>query len=335
MQKLTTEIVRQFIKPFEGKRISLKELRDELHITKDDAAFDDIRNIIFYLVQDGTVRATSERGVYKVIKKVVPVPVFSVQRERREPFMLKFPRNRETEIELPIADLAVVREGDLILIAGESNFGKTTLSLNFLGENIDEHPILLGNEFTKDDEPTPRFLARLDAMTWVRWTNGDGQDKFTLLPVYDDFAENVVKDRINIIDWINIDTGEHYMIGSLMEKIKRAVGNGIAIIVIQKAHNAESGRGGQFTKDFADLELLIDRHGIQESRVTVGKCKESTGAISGKSWAFRIVNAGTELHNVREVTKCWTCHGKGFTKSGGCPNCSEVGWIDKKGEFNG
>jgi hypothetical protein len=204
--------------------------------------------------------------------------------------------------------------------------------MNFLGRNIDYKPALLGNEFTKDNEPTPRFLNRLDTMDWVKWVDEQGQDKFILLPVYQDFAENVIKDRINIIDWINIETGEHYLIGTIMEEIKRAVGNGIAIIVIQKSAGAESGRGGQFTKDFADLELLIDKHTNMESRLTIGKCKEYTQSVTGRSWAYEI-NKGVRLRNIREVIKCPDCYGKGWKKFGvsnaPCPRCQKIGWITK------
>jgi energy-coupling factor transporter ATP-binding protein EcfA2 len=327
MIKLTTDEVREFLRPLEGKEISLADLRRELQILPGTDAFDDVRTIMFRLVQQGIVKASGKRnGVWKVIKKVNPVPVFSVHRERKPPVPLMFPKDRNTEMELEFAEHIVIREGDCILIAGQSNFGKTTLAMNFLGENIDKLPVLLGNEFTKDDDPTPRFLNRLDAMDWVEWVNGDGQDKFTLLPVYDDFAENIVKGRINIIDWINLP-GEYYLISPIMEAIKHAIGNGIAILVIQKNPGLDYGRGGAPTKDFADLEILIDKHSNTESRITIGKVKESTGAISGRSWAFGIFK-GVKLTNVREVKKCWKCYGKGYTKSGDCADCRGRGWID-------
>lgn len=339
MLKLTNDYVKQFLKPMEGRIITLTDLRKELQIEKGTAAWDDIRNILLELsrLKEPIVAQSGKRdGVWKVIRRAIAVPVFSVDRERRPPFDLKFPRDRETDIELPIAGKVVIREGDLILIGGVSNYGKTTMSMNLLGENIDYLPALLGNEFTKDNEPTPRFLERLDAMDvnkggWVSWINEDGQDKFTLLPVDEDFAENVIKDKINIIDWINLESGEHYLIGNVLKGIKKAIGKGIAIGVLQKGDKADAARGGQFTKDFADLELLIDRHGDFGSRITVGKCKESTERLTGRSWAFEIRNHGVAISNVREVVRCWNCHGKGYTNHGDCPDCMKIGWIEKKG----
>ena len=325
MAEITPDNVREFLRPYEGQKITIGEIRHELKIDKEDKSFDAIRVIMFRLAQDGVVKPTGKRSEYKVIKKVKPVPIFSVQRERRPPFKLMFPKDRTTEMEFPFAERVVIREGDCILLAGQSNFGKTTLAMNFLGENIDQYPVLLGNEFTRDDEPEARFLDRLDTMNWVEWTNGDGMDKFTVLPVYEDFAENIIKDKINIIDWINLP-GEYYMISSVMEGVKRAVGKGIAVVVLQKNEGVDYGRGGALTKDFADLELLLDKHSDIESRITVGKCKEKTASVAGRSWAFSI-SKGVNIKNIREVKKCKKCWGKGYIGGNACPNC-EGGWLD-------
>ena len=69
-------------------------------------------------------------------------------------------------------------------------------------------------------------------MDWVEWMNGEGGEKFTLLPVREDYAEHIVKDKINIIDWITWKNT--YQISKIMESIKREIGAGIAIIAIQK-----------------------------------------------------------------------------------------------------
>ena len=80
----------------------------------------------------------------------------------------------------------------MILISGQSNWGKTALCLNMCGENIDKNPVLMGNEYTTlDGQPNSRFLSRLDAMDWVDWYDDEG-DRFTLLPVRDDYAEHIV-----------------------------------------------------------------------------------------------------------------------------------------------
>ncbi len=209
----------------------------------------------------------------------------------------------------------------------------TTLCMNFLGENIELNPVIMGNQYTQivDEgyDIDPRFLNRLDMMSeWITWTNGDGKDKFTLLPVREDYAEHIVKNKINIVDWINIDTGEHYMIGTILEKMKRNVGRGVIIATIQKAEGATAGRGGQFTKDFADLELLVDKLNDREVLLTIGKCKEYNNNVIGKTYGYEI-QKGVKIINFREVKKCSTCHGFGSIRGSQCSICDGNKYVNK------
>ena len=327
MSEITQDEVRNFLATIEGQNITLRKLREEFHIIPETKSFNTIRTIVSRLVAVKILRPVGVRGEYRVVKQVKPVAVYG--RERRAPIEINFPKDFDTEMEMSFAKDLILREGDLILLSGRSNFGKTTLCMQFAGENIHLKPVLMGNEYTTlDNEPSPRFLHRVDTMSWINWGDENG-DNFTLLPVRNDYAEHIIKDRMNIIDWINIDTGEHYMIGSIMESIKRESGKGITIIAIQKAEGAESGRGGQFTKDFADIEILLDK--LPESDdvlLTLGKVKESKRKVAGKTFAYGI-SQGVKIINFREVIKCKSCYGKGWKFGKPCPDCSKSGYIDK------
>lgn len=329
MPEISTAEIKDFLNKTQGREVTLGQIRKEFNILPGTKSFDVVRNILFQLVEQKIVRPSGKKdGTYKVITQVQPVKIFSVQRERRPPFDLRFPKDFDTGMEMSAVENIVIREGDLVLISGVSNFGKTSLAMNFCGENIDRHPVLMGNEYTSPDlEPTPRFLNRLDTMDWVEWADIDGNDKFTLLPVRDDYAEHIIKDRINIIDWINIETGEHYMIGTILDGIKRQLGRGIAIIAIQKAGGAESGRGGQFTKDFTDCELLIDKLGSHETLLTIGKVKEYTKSVIGKTYGFGI-SQGVKIINFREVKKCFNCHASGYKAGKPCEICNQTKYVD-------
>ncbi len=332
MAEITTIEIKDYLSQIQGKEITLSDLRKEFNIIPGTKSFDAVRNIMFQLVGQRIVTPTGKKnGAYKVIKQVEPVRVFLPGRERRPPLDLIFPRNFDTMVQMGFAGDVVIREGDLILISGMSNYGKTTLCLNFCGENIDQHPVLMGNEYTTLAEdsyvPTPRFMNRLDAMEWVEWVDKEGNDKFTLLPVREDYAEHIVKDRINIIDWINIDTGEHYMIGNILENIKKQLGRGLAIIAIQKAEGAAAGRGGQFTKDFADLELLIDKFGKGEVLLTIGKVKEYNNQVIGRKYAY-MIGTGVKILNFREVKECPNCRAAGFKVGKPCETCNTKKYID-------
>lgn len=325
MAERLSDRLKQLLTDIQGREISLKDLRNELQIDPSSPAWDGIRQQMSNLAKQKIVKPSGRNdGVYKVIQQVKPVKVFG--RVTSEPFKLNFPKDYSTQKEMKFAKDIVFRAGDMILISGRSNFGKTALCMNILAENIDSHPVIMGNEYTTiDDQPTDRFVNRLTQMNWVEWMNGEGE-KFTLLPVREDYAEHIVKDKINIIDWINLE--EHYQISKIMEGIKRELGNGIAVVAIQKAEGAEAGRGGQFTKDFADVELLIDQYGdTEETLLKIGKVKESTRRVSGRTFVFSIVS-GVMITNFREVYVCQTCKGRKYIGVKKCNDCDGVGYSE-------
>ena len=167
-----TDKVREFIMPIQGRDIDLNYLRKELRIDPESSAWDYLRVVLFRLVGERKLRPSGKRdGVYRVITQVQPVPIFSITRERRPPFDLRFPRDFDTGMEMAFGEAVVIREGDLILVSGLSNFGKTLICLSFAGENIDQYPVLMGNEYTTLVEgeyvPSPRFINRLEAMEGI------------------------------------------------------------------------------------------------------------------------------------------------------------------------
>jgi hypothetical protein len=331
--------LRDFLWKAQGRDVDLKYLRAELKIDPSSPSWESIKVLMHNLAKEKVVRPSGRNdGNYHVVRQVKPVKVFVKERERRLPFQLIFPRDFNTMMEMLFAEYIVIREGDLISIGGVSNYGKTTMAMNFCGENIDKNPVLMGNEFTTrvgdtdEYEPTPRFLNRLDNMDWVQWTNGEGQDAFTLLPVREDYAEHIVKDKINIIDWVNLDAGRLYDISRVMDNIKAEIGRGIAIVVLQKDANSDSPRGRSFAKDFTDCELLIDKFTEAESMLTIGKVKESTKPVMGRKFAFEIFQ-GVKIVNFREIVQCPSCYGKGWKRAGNanipCEGCRRTGYINK------
>lgn len=337
MERLSDRL-RDFLRDAQGRDVDLKYLRSELKIDPADNAWDTIKVLLHNLVKEKVIRPSGRNdGNYHVVRQIKPVRVFADERERRLPFQLFFPKDFNTGMEMPFAEFIVIREGDLITIGGVSNYGKTAMALNFCAENIRYNPVLMGNEYTTrigetdEYEPTPRFLNRLDNMDWVEWVDDAGADRFTLLPVREDYAEHIVRDKINIIDWINLDANKLYDISRVEDDIKAEIGRGIAVIVLQKGEG-EMARGGQFTKDFTDCELLIDKFTEMESMLTIGKVKEYTKPVIGKKFAFGIFK-GVKIMNFREIVKCPTCYGKGWKKSGNtsipCDDCNKTGYIDK------
>jgi len=339
MAERLSDRLREFLRNAQGRDVDLKYLRSELKIDPDSPSWETLKVLMHNFAKEKIVRPSGLKdGNYHVVRQVKPVRVFIKERERRPPFGLFFPKDFNTGMEMNFVEHIVIREGDVITVGGVSNYGKTTVAMNFCGENIKYNPVLMGNEFTTrvgetdEYEPTPRFLNRLDSMDWVEWVNGTGEDAFTLLPVREDYAEHIVKDKINIIDWINLEGSRLYDISKVMDNIKAELGRGIAIIVLQKDPSSDAPRGRSFAKDFTDCELLIDKFTERESMLTIGKVKEYTRPVIGRKFAFGI-SQGVKIINFREIVRCNICYGKGWKKSGNtsipCDDCNRTGYIDK------
>ena len=334
-KRLTTDEVRAWVDFIEPGR--------EFHYTKaldglvHPSMYDSLRKIMYELVKQRVIKPSGMHdGVYKKIQIIEPVKWWEADSSAY--YDITHPHSIIDLSTFGWGDIVNISSGDCIVVAGVSNFGKSSVVLNYLARNIDTHQcLLMGNEYTTlDGMPSPKFKRRIESMN-VNWFKEDGSPKFELLPVSADYDCYVQSGKLNIIDWIN-EPENPYMIGRIMENIKKNIGDGIAVIVVQKNRVNDQGVGGQFTEHFADMYLSLDPYNVDvfpETRITLGKVKDTKQGVraTGRSWVFSIRDNGANLNNIREVTRCKSCYGKGYTHSGKCPNLDCVaGWValDKK-----
>ena len=212
-----------------------------------------------------------------------------------------------------------ISPGDIIVIAGTSNMGKTAFCLNFLWENMDSFPCtLMGNEYTPG-----KFKRRVSRMTWKEPLNGNNEPKFELIERREYWKDIIRPDNINIIDWLNL--GDNwYEIGKVIEDIQSKLHRGIALISIQKDEHKTLGRGAGFSEELASLYLVMDFE-----RLLIRKCKEwKEWNPNGKMYGFKIIDGGVKFHNIRLINKCRKCWGSGNHKGEECDNCNGSGYVD-------
>jgi len=328
MKELTQDQVWKWIE-LENDDFRIEDFRRKHNIAPDSSNFS---VAIHRFEKERKIKRVS-RGCYRKVKTIEPVKWWDV--EDKQPLDFCWPVSYIDGSTFGLEDLIEMYEADMILISGVSNFGKTSLTLNILAENLalfKKMPVLMGSEYTAaDGKITPKFKKRLDQMAIIRndaeyWVNGDGS-KFKLLPVGADYEDYVEADTSNYIDWISLP-GEYYLIDTVMKSIKDRVGNGIGVIVLQKNKASEHGEGGERTARYADVEIKIDPYG-EESMLTIGKVKSPKARVSGRSWAFKIQNYGANLAKIREVVRCYKCWGKGWVQGQKCEVCNGLKYIDK------
>ncbi len=232
---------------------------------------------------------------------------------------IKFPYGVEDGSQFGFDGRVLISPGDIIVIAGVSNMGKTAFCLNMLWENMDKYPCtLMGNEYTP-----AKFKRRVKRMDWHSPYNEDGTPKFELIERHRDWKDIIRPNNINIIDWINL-SDNFYQIGAIIEGIQEKLLNGIAVISIQKDATKDRGLGGGFSEHLASLYLTVDFE-----RLNIIKAKEWCDFNpNGKSYGFELVNGGTKFNRIRLIEKCPHCHGKGYAMGAKCEDCQGKGWVD-------
>lgn len=326
-KSITKEQIWQFIQ-MGDEEFSLEDFRRRYYISAESANF---YVAIKHLMDERKIKRIG-RGLYRRVKKVNPVNWYSPNGQKSAIDNFKFPSSHEDYSRFGIEDLVEIFPGDMILISGVSNYGKTGLALNILGENIDlfKHNVVMGSEHTKaDGEADPKFVRRIFNMDWCEWVCND-KPKFDLLPVDSDYEDYVVPGALNIIDWISLP-GEYFMIDDLTKKIKRMAGDGVIVAVTQKNRASEFSEGGERAERYVDVHLKLDPYGESESLLTIGKVKATKQGqkASGRHWAFRVVHAGANLADIREVVKCHICNGRGQVAGYPCTICKGRKYVDK------
>jgi hypothetical protein len=333
MERLSDKLI-AYLRLAEGKNVNLKDIRSALNIETGSKDDNNLRTQMSTTLIEKKIVSSLGRndGIYKVIKPVQPINWWE-DRENEEPLNFRFPRCYEDNTEFGIEDLVEIYAGDMILIAGTSNYGKTTIALSLLGENLGlMAAYLMGSEYTAaNGKISPKFKRRMKRMNWVEWMAG-GKPRFQLYPVGADYEDYIQPDALNVVDWITLP-GEYYLIDSVMKSMKDRVGNGVIVAVLQKNRNMEWGEGGERSERYADVYITIDSFS-NESILTLGKVKApKKSKATGRMWAFSIVDYGANLHNIREVIKCPKCWGKGYTGSANnykkCDTCEGRKFVDR------
>jgi len=315
--RIIRKMVDEWLSDHKGETFDLDTICRQLDIKIRDDRHTVIKKLHYEIDAKKLEMSDFKRGLYTYIDKTF-VSIDWVNASPLTTIPIKWPIG-EDESHFGFADNVCISPGDIVVIAGVSNMGKTAICLNLLWDNMDiRHCTLMGNEYSGG-----KFKRRTTNMTWANPLKEDGTPKFDLIERHDRWKDIIKPDDINIIDWINL-ADNFYQIGSIIEGIQSKLRNGIAVISLQKSDQKSLGLGGGFSLHLASLYLAIDFE-----RLTVVKAKEWYGVNpNGKMYGFSIGGAGTHFSNIREIKACRPCGGTGHAKGGDCQNCYGKGYID-------
>jgi len=189
----------------------------------------------------------------------------------------------------------------LVLLAGATDAGKSCFGINFLLLNQWKHEC---HYFSS--ELTPGRLKR----RLLKYPNfADISIGFKMYERYDNYADVIKPDAINVIDFLDTDNAAPYLIGNEIKNMWMKLNTGIVLALIQKKsaqkdwggklHEIELGVGGETTIRRASIYLIMD--GYPENRLKIIKSKERVHDHlnpKGLEWKYNIIN-GIEFVNIR------------------------------------
>lgn len=149
--------------------------------------------------------------------------------------------------------------GNIIVIAGAADAGKTAFLLNVIRLNMADFSIFYQSSEMGDAELANR-LSKFEGLDLQDWN-------FTAEERSRDFADVIRPDCINLVDYLEL-AGDFYMVADYLKRIYEKLHSGVAIVALQKKRNADLGRGGDFGLEKPRLYLSMD-----PGKITIQKAK--------------------------------------------------------------
>jgi len=231
------------------------------------------RMAIMRLKEDGVIESHPlDNKKYRFVNVKVRLIDFKSS-TRKTPLSIKLPFN--------IEKYAAIYPGNIIVLAGAANAGKTAFLLNTIRENMYDFSFYYQSSEMGQDELAVR-LEKFEGISLNDWN-------FTAEERSSNFADVIRPDCVNIIDYMELST-DCFMVAEYLKQIHEKLASGIAIVALQKKIGADMGRGGEFGLEKPRLYLSMD----------AGKLK----ITKAKNWANPDINPNKLCLNFKIAAGC-------------------------------
>jgi hypothetical protein len=215
---------------------------------------------------------------------------------------INFDENEEPETEYPVKlplginDIAEISQGNIVLVAGEFNAGKTSFLLNVLKDNKGKLPIRYITSEMSKSEFKKRFASFAIPLSF--WKQDDMTE---YIKKSSDFYSVIKPEALNIIDYMEFRDSDYTKGAEYLTQIHDKLTTGIAIVAVQKKEGQRMPRSGDMIVEKPRLAISFFKSimGSENPQGTceILKCKmPKLGKIDGKKLRFEIQQRGSRFH---------------------------------------
>jgi len=173
---------------------------------------------------------------------------------------------------LGIHEICGVQRKNVVIVAGETNAGKTAFIMETIHRNLvfnggAHKEVRLFNSEMGDGELRQRIM-NLDNRV-------ESWQGFRPFERTRDFHQVIDPDGFNVIDYLEV-SNEFFLVADWIQRIHERLNRGVAIICLQKPKGKDVGRGGEFSLEKSRLAVsLFQNHGVHSCKII--KCKLPLG----------------------------------------------------------
>ena len=224
-----------------------------------------VRQTLARMVKDGAIAHDSKRyGRYHRVEKECAVIDFLAASD--QPIGLSLP--------MDLDKMANIYPGNIVVVAGEWEAGKTAWMLDLVKRNQVKFEIHYFSSEMGASELRER-LVRHEDISLESW-------KFHAQERNRNFSEVIVRDKINIVDYLEV-ADQFYLVAKDIAEMHEKIGKGVVFVALQKGDGHEKGRGGDFSLEKPRLYVTLSKTFNERSgRGGVAKI------LKAKNWASDI-----------------------------------------------
>lgn len=287
LKKPKVDLVMELFEEFPSSWFSNFEIREATGLSPDD-----VRNILRKKREAGILITDGKKHRLTPPSRIVdPFEIMAGA------FELEFP--------LSLDEYARISQGDVAIVSGWKNAGKTAFLM--------EAALLNSQKGLEVNYCVTENVAKI-GRRYLQWgyTEDEIRERITFRDCRDrDYANIIQKDCLNVLDYYNPINGEYHRTAIDIEQMAKMLGKGVLIIGIQHAQKSDMPRGGELSQELSQMTVVLSQveiaqtgvhkgHKIGQAHILTIKEPGTQRGGEGKNCRYKVTEIGGRLIKISD-----------------------------------